>query len=125
MVASRRSFLATGAGSLLALSNARAGRAVSTFPFSELESRIARRDFRDITKDALPTPCMVVDLDLFEQNLKTMADYGKSAGINLRPHVKVHKSVHIAKRQVALGAIGVTTATMAESELMSGAGIKG
>jgi len=68
---------------------------------------------------------MVVDLDIFEKNVKTMADYAKSAGINLRPHVKVHKSVAIAKRQAALGAIGVTTATIAEAELMSGSGVKG
>jgi D-serine deaminase-like pyridoxal phosphate-dependent protein len=96
-----------------------------TFPYQEFEQRIAKKDFRDITKDVLPTPSMVVDLDLFDKNLKTMADYAKSAPIQLRPHVKVHKSLDIAKRQVALGAIGVTTATIAESELMSRGGIKG
>ena len=40
------------------------------------------------------------------------------------PHVKIHKSVDVAKRQIAQGAIGLTCATMAEAELMSGAGIK-
>ena len=45
-------------------------------------------------------------------------------GINVRPHVKVHKSVEIAKRQIAHGAIGLTCATVAEAELMSSAGIK-
>src|SRR3954451_21301900 len=78
-----------------------------------------------MTKDVLPTPCMVVDIDLFEKNVKTMSDYAKLAGISLRPHVKVHKSVDVAQRQIAMGAIGVTTATIAESELMSRAGIKG
>jgi D-serine deaminase-like pyridoxal phosphate-dependent protein len=68
---------------------------------------------------------MVVDLDLFEQNIKKMAEYGKKVDLHLRPHVKVHKSVDIAKRQIAQGAIGLTTATIAESELMSDAGIKG
>ena len=67
---------------------------------------------------------MVVDLDLFEQNVKWMADQAKQAGINVRPHVKIHKSVDVAKRQVANGAIGVTCATIAEAELMSNAGIK-
>jgi 3-hydroxy-D-aspartate aldolase len=95
------------------------------YPYSELEAKIAKKDFRGITKDVLPTPSMVVDLDLFEKNLKTMADYAKGAPILLRPHVKVHKSVDIAKRQMALGAIGITAATVAESELMSRAGIKG
>ncbi|HYO82549.1 MAG TPA: alanine racemase [Bryobacteraceae bacterium] len=96
-----------------------------SFPYAEFEQRIARKDFQGITKDTLPTPCMVVDIELFKKNLKTMAEYVKLAPINLRPHVKVHKSVDVAKQQVALGAIGVTTATIAESELMSGAGIKG
>lgn len=123
---SRRHFLAANAGAILASALPRVARAdAKSFPYGEFEQRIARKDFRDITKDVLPTPCMVVDLDMFEKNIKTMADYGKSAPILLRPHVKVHKSVDVAKRQVALGAIGVTTATIAESELMSNAGIKG
>ena len=115
----RRTFLASAMAAGAAFGNSK------TFPYQEFEQRIAKKDFRDITKDVLPTPCMVVDLDLFDKNLKTMADYAKSAPIQLRPHVKVHKSLDIAKRQVALGAIGVTTATIAESELMSRGGIKG
>jgi D-serine deaminase-like pyridoxal phosphate-dependent protein len=123
---SRRRFLASSAGAVLASAGSKIARAdTKSFPYGEFEQRIAKKDFRDITKDVLPTPSMVVDLDMFEKNLKTMADYGKSAPIFLRPHVKVHKSVDIAKRQMALGAIGVTTATIAESELMSNAGIKG
>ncbi len=123
---SRRDFFAVNAGALLASALPRAASAnTKTFPYAEFEQRIARKDFRDITKDVLPTPSMVVDIDMFEKNIKTMADYGKSAPILMRPHVKVHKSVDIAKRQVAMGAVGVTTATIAESELMSGAGIKG
>jgi D-serine deaminase-like pyridoxal phosphate-dependent protein len=54
-----------------------------------------------------------------------MADHCRKTGIHLRGHVKVHKSPEIARRQVALGSIGVTCATVAECELMAGAGIKG
>jgi len=68
---------------------------------------------------------MVVDLEIFEKNLRTMADHCRKTGINLRGHVKVHKSPEIAKRQLALGAIGVTCATIAECELMSHSGITG
>jgi D-serine deaminase-like pyridoxal phosphate-dependent protein len=123
---SRRQFLAAGAGaSLLAGSNSRAAKtAESGFPFSEFEARISRRDFRNITKDVLPTPSMIVDLPLFEQNVRTMASQSKNTGINVRPHVKIHKSVDVAKRQIAQGAIGLTCATIAEAELMSGAGIQ-
>jgi 3-hydroxy-D-aspartate aldolase len=123
---SRRQFLAAGAAaSLFTPARARAAKtAGSDFPYTEFDARIARRDFRDITKDVLPTPSMVVDLDLFEKNVKTMADHSKAAGIHVRPHVKIHKSVDVAKRQIAQGAIGLTCATIAEAELMSGAGIK-
>src|SRR5215813_9193139 len=122
---SRRQFLTAGvAASVLRASRARAATTRTPFPYPEFEARIARRDFRNITKDVLPTPCMVVDLDLFEKNVKHMADSAKANGINVRPHVKIHKSVDVAKRQVAQGAIGLTCATMAEAELMSGAGIR-
>jgi D-serine deaminase-like pyridoxal phosphate-dependent protein len=124
-VTSRRHFLITGSGALVAATSMRAARSSSkSFPYTEFEARIARRDFRDMTKDVLPTPCMVIDLDLFDQNVKWMADHSKQAGIHVRPHVKIHKSVDIAKRQIGSGSIGVTCATIAEAELMSGAGIK-
>jgi D-serine deaminase-like pyridoxal phosphate-dependent protein len=127
MKSSRRSFLAGAApAAALAAYATPAGAATpGAYPYAELEARIARRDFRDLTKDVLPTPSMIVDLDLFEANLKRMAEHTRQAGLQLRPHVKVHKSVDVAKRQMALGAIGLTTATIAESELMSGAGIQG
>jgi D-serine deaminase-like pyridoxal phosphate-dependent protein len=120
---SRRQFLATG----LALGVvARAARCeAKEYPFAEFEKRIANKDFRGMTKDVLPTPAMVVDLDILEKNLKHLADSATQNGIHLRPHVKVHKSVEIGKRQMELGAIGLTTATIAESELMSDAGITG
>lgn len=123
---SRRHFLAAGAAGLAMASASRAARTDSmSYPYSDFEQRIAKKDFRGLTKDVLPTPAMVVDIDIFEKNLKHMADSAKKTGIELRPHVKVHKSVDVAKRQIALGAIGLTTATIAESELMSGAGIEG
>src|SRR5450432_3439275 len=123
---SRRQFLVAGAAaSLFKPARARAAKTAGTdYPYAEFDARIARRDFRDITRDVLPTPSMVVDLDLFEKNVKTMADHAKAAGIHVRPHVKIHKSVDVARRQIAQGAIGLTCATIAEAELMSGAGIK-
>ncbi len=68
---------------------------------------------------------MVVDQEIFDKNLKTMADHCRATGIHLRGHVKVHKSPDVAKRQLALGSIGVTVATVAEAELMSHSGIPG
>jgi D-serine deaminase-like pyridoxal phosphate-dependent protein len=88
-----------------------------------IEARIARHDLKDLHKEDLPTPCMLVDQEIFEANLRKMATHCRSTGIQLRGHVKVHKSTEIAKRQIALGGIGVTCATVAECELMAGVGI--
>ena len=124
----RRQFIATGAA--MGLIAATRGRASATTGYSggyditQFESRIARRDFTGMTKDILPTPCLVVDLDAFNANIKHMADTTKTNGINVRPHVKVHKSVDVAKHQIAAGAVGVTCATIAEAELFSNSGIK-
>jgi D-serine deaminase-like pyridoxal phosphate-dependent protein len=120
MTSRRELFIAVAGSGLLRAARTGAGE----FPYAEFEARIARRDFRGMTKDALPTPCMLVDLDLFEKNVKTMAEHCKATGIHVRPHVKIHKSVDVARRQIAEGAIGLTCATIAEAELMSGAGIK-
>ena len=63
----RRQFLATGAA--MGLLAATRGRATTACPadcsITEFEARIAKRDFRGMTKDILPTPCLVVDLDMF------------------------------------------------------------
>jgi D-serine deaminase-like pyridoxal phosphate-dependent protein len=91
--------------------------------FVEIEARIARHDVKDVFKEDLPTPCMLVDQEIFETNLRKMADHCRATGMHLRGHVKVHKSTEIARRQIAMGAIGVTCATVAECELMSHAGI--
>jgi D-serine deaminase-like pyridoxal phosphate-dependent protein len=121
---SRRLFLSSAAtGGILATSSRSFGR--NTNRSDEIEAKVVRRDFKNLHKEDLPTPCMVVDLEIFEKNLKTMTDHCRATGINLRGHVKVHKSTEIARRQLALGGIGVTVATVAEAELMSHAGVTG
>jgi D-serine deaminase-like pyridoxal phosphate-dependent protein len=54
-----------------------------------------------------------------------MSDHCRNTAIKLRGHVNVHKSPDIAKRQLALGSIGVTCATVAECELMARSGVTG
>src|SRR5271154_4648673 len=123
---SRRHFLAASAaaGAFTAVPGRAAKTSPAGFQYTEFEARIARRDFRDMTKDVLPTPCMVVDEALFLRNVKLMADQTAASGISVRPHVKIHKSVDVAKIQIKHGGIGLTCATIAEAELMSNAGLK-
>lgn len=77
------------------------------------------------TKDQVTTPALLLDLDLFENNLSRMAEYARSVGIDLRPHAKTHKCPEIAKRQLEAGAIGISVATIKEAEAMASAGIRG
>jgi D-threonine aldolase len=69
----------------------------------------------------LPTPALVVDATLLEQNLSVMA--AALPGPRLRPHVKAHKCTALAKRQAAHGHTGFTCATVAEMEGMAAAGL--
>jgi D-serine deaminase-like pyridoxal phosphate-dependent protein len=78
-----------------------------------------------LTKSEIPTPALLLDLDVFESNMNLLFEQIKRSGKNLRPHAKAHKCVEIAKRQIAAGAIGVCAATVPEVELMSRAGITG
>lgn len=120
----RRTMLATTFGSAWASAASTPGLTKRPFRYADIEAKIARKDFTGIYKDDLPTPCMVLDKALFDQNLKTMAEHCKRTSIDLRAHCKIHKSTDVAKRQVALGALGICCATIAEAELMVGSGIK-
>jgi len=76
-------------------------------------------------KQDLDTPALLIDIDLLEANIKTMADYFRTAKAKLRPHVKTHKIPTIAHMQIAAGAIGVTCQKLGEAEVFAQAGIKG
>ncbi|MCS7082589.1 MAG: alanine racemase [Bacteroidetes bacterium] len=64
----------------------------------------------------LPTPALLVDAVRLERNLQTMQERALRAGVRLRPHAKTHKCAEIARRQLALGASGLTTAKVSEAE---------
>src|SRR3954466_4089345 len=73
----------------------------------------------------IPTPALLVDLTVFEANLRILADHCRRAGCGFRPHAKTHKCPEIARRQVASGALGVCVATVPEAEGMVAAGVRG
>lgn len=70
------------------------------------------------------TPALVIELEPFERNIARMAAFCKERGIGFRPHAKTHKSVEIAKRQIASGALGVCCATLGEAEALTAGGIE-
>ena len=69
----------------------------------------------------IDTPALVVDLDIFERNLARVADYTREHSLQLRPHTKTHKSVRLARLQLASGAAGLTVAKVSEAEVMAAA----
>jgi len=72
----------------------------------------------------LITPALILDLDAARQNIETMMAGLKPLHMNLRPHIKGHKSVELAKMQIDAGANGVCTATVWEAITMGEAGIQ-
>lgn len=66
----------------------------------------------------IDTPALLVDLDIMEANLRRVADYTRAHGLRLRPHTKTHKSPKLARRQLELGAAGLTVAKVGEAEVM-------
>src|SRR3954454_4008918 len=72
----------------------------------------------------IDTPALIVDLAPFERNLEKMARVAREAGVRLRPHAKTHKCPEIAKRQIALGAVGQCVQKVAEAEALASAGIR-
>ncbi len=73
------------------------------------------------TEHDVPTPALVIDAAVVERNLARMAAYCGAHGVALRPHTKTHKSVHVARRQVAHGACGLTVAKAGEAQTMAAA----
>lgn len=71
------------------------------------------------------TPALLLDLDVARRNIAAMAGRGAELGVALRPHVKAHKCVELARLQLAAGAIGLTCATVWEAVVMAaGAGVQ-
>jgi 3-hydroxy-D-aspartate aldolase len=80
---------------------------------------------RQGSRRALNTPALVVDADALERNIATMATFAAANGLKLRPHAKTHKSVDIAKAQIAAGALGVCCAKLGEAEALAEGGVEG
>ncbi|MCQ8783734.1 D-TA family PLP-dependent enzyme [Mangrovibrevibacter kandeliae] len=73
--------------------------------------------------DDLDTPCLLIDLEKVERNLRRAQDHADANAIVLRPHIKTHKLVRFARRQVELGAVGITCQKIGEAEVMADGGI--
>jgi 3-hydroxy-D-aspartate aldolase len=72
----------------------------------------------------IQTPCLILDLDALERNIRKMGGYAKAHGMRHRAHAKMHKSVEVAKLQQRLGgAVGVCCQKVSEAEVFARGGI--
>ncbi len=116
---SRRGFVLGGLAAPALLSGA-------TRSWTEVERMLARGDVKGkLSKDELPTPALLLDLDLFESNVAKMAAHAKAQGRALRPHAKTHKCSTIANYLITKGAVGACAAKISEAEALANDGVTG
>ncbi len=74
--------------------------------------------------EALPTPSALVEVARLEANCRRMAERARHWGVGLRPHVKTHKTVQVARLQLAELPPRITVSTLAEATFFAGAGFE-
>lgn len=77
-----------------------------------------------LEKDEIDTPALLIDLDLMEKNISTMANFFKGKKAKLRAHTKVHRTPILARKQVEAGAKGICCQKVGEAEVMAAGGIR-
>jgi len=74
--------------------------------------------------DHFRTPAFIVDMDKVRKNASDMFSRAKSRTVKLRPHVKTHKTLEIARIQTSESFGGITVSTMAEARFYAYNGFK-
>jgi D-serine deaminase-like pyridoxal phosphate-dependent protein len=75
-----------------------------------------------VSLDSVDTPALLVDEARLDYNVAAMARLCGQHGKRLRPHIKTHKTLEIARRQREHGAVGLTVAKLGEAEVYAAAG---
>ncbi len=72
----------------------------------------------------IKTPALVLDVGRVRRNAEAMSARVRRLGASLRPHVKTHKCVEVARIQTAGHAGGVTVSTLAEARAFAAGGFR-
>ena len=51
----------------------------------------------------LETPHILLDQDRLQANIQLIQDIGNTRGVNVRPHIKTHKCLELARQQIDAG----------------------
>jgi D-serine deaminase-like pyridoxal phosphate-dependent protein len=73
----------------------------------------------DALSASMPTPFLLIEEAIAKQNIRRIQDYADRHGFALRPHVKTHKSLRMARLQLEAGAVGIAVAKVGEAEVMA------
>ena len=68
-----------------------------------------------LNNPSIETPAVVLDRSSLEANICSMQELAERHGLRLRPHIKTHKCLEIARLQIAAGAVGITSAKADEA----------
>lgn len=77
-----------------------------------------------LTDERVPTPAFVIDDDKLSTNLERAKQRARELGVTLRPHLKTHKSIAIARRQMVDPSGPATVSTLHEARYFAAAGVK-
>src|SRR5258708_4494530 len=75
-----------------------------------------------LTSSELTTPAFLIDRAAVEKNCDAMREKARRSGVGLRPHVKTHKTLEIARMQVGAASGPITVSTLAEAEFFAAHG---
>ena len=71
----------------------------------------------------IETPAVVVDRERLQRNIDVVQALAKRHGVALRPHVKTHKCLEIARLQLERGAVGLTASKVDEALVFIAGGV--
>src|SRR5258706_8759923 len=69
--------------------------------------------------ETLKTPCLLLDVGRVKNNTERISAIAKRNGVRLRPHIKTHKCVEVARIQTAGHDGAITVSTLAEARVFS------
>jgi D-serine deaminase-like pyridoxal phosphate-dependent protein len=72
--------------------------------------------------ETIPTPGLLLDVGRVRRNAKRIGERVRNFGTDLRPHVKTHKSIEVARIQTEGHSGGITVSTLAEARAFAAHG---
>lgn len=72
----------------------------------------------------IETPGVLIDEDIVDRNIAAAQARFDRLGIALRPHIKTHKLIRFAEKQISAGAVGITCQKTSEAEVFARGGCR-